>query len=165
MALRTNEPFLSKFPTIPGSLPRYPRIDISDAPAFIRRMRSTLPASLVAALFFALPGASALADHAAHSPAKDVLAALKAATVEGETADGKTYRIVYKADGTARMEVGGKAHDGKWSVDKGGHYCETWTGLFDGKRRCTGIEVAGPLLILRGPIATTRTVISGGPAK
>ncbi len=128
-------------------------------------MKRTFPACLVAALFLALPGAPALADHAAHSPAKDVLAALKSATVEGENAAGKTYRIVYKADGTARMEVGGKAHEGKWSVDKGGHYCETWTGLFEGKRRCTGVEVAGPLLILRGPIATTRTVISGAAAK
>ena len=129
-------------------------------------MKTAFPLPIAAAMLCAaLSAAPALADHAAHSPAKDVLAALRSATVEGENADGKTYRVVYRQDGTARMEVGGKAHEGKWSVDKGGHYCETWTGLFEGKRRCTGIEVTGPLLIMRGPIATTRTVISGGAAR
>ena len=128
-------------------------------------MKRILTACLPAGLFIALTGVPAQADHAAHSPARDVLAALASATVEGEDRAGKTYRIVYRPDGTARMETGGKAHDGKWSVDPGGHYCEKWTGLFEGKRRCTGVEVAGPLLILRGPIATTRTVISGGAAR
>lgn len=108
--------------------------------------------------------ASAWADHAHHSSAAEVLAALKGATVEGETAEGVTYRIVYGAvesdSGTAVMQLGDRTETGTWSVDSGGHYCETWPGLHDGKRRCGGIEVTGGLLILRGAFATTRTAIS-----
>lgn len=110
------------------------------------------------------PFAAALADHAHHSPAKTVLAALKGATVEGEDRDGKTYLIKYLADGSATRTVNGVAEPGAWSVDAGGHYCETWKQAYEGKKRCAGIEVTGSLLIIRGKIKTTRTVVEV-PAK
>ena len=137
-------------------------IDKRASARLIGRMSQSMRLAIMVLFAFVLAVAGAaptVADHAAHSPAKAVVAALNAATVEGEDDAGKTYRIAYRPDGTARLEIGGRAHDGTWSVDKGGHYCETWPGLFDGKRRCTGIEIAGPLLIMRGPIATTRTVV------
>lgn len=107
-----------------------------------------------------IAGGGAKADHAAHSPAAEVRAALDGATVEGQMPDGRTYRISYAPDGMATLRTGDATEAGRWQVDKGGHYCETWPKAFEGKTRCGGIEVAGPLLILRGTFRTTRNVVS-----
>ena len=101
----------------------------------------------------------AAADHAHHSPANVVLAALSGATVDGDTPDGKPYRIVYGADGSARIVLEGKTETGAWAVDAGGHYCETWPTAFGGKKRCSGAEVVDGVVILRGPFQTTRTIV------
>lgn len=116
------------------------------------------------ALVFAVFGglAETRADHAHHSPAKVVLATLTGATIEGENEKGQTYRIVYSKGGTATISLNGKTETGTWAVDKGGHYCEQWPSVFDGQMRCGGIEVTAPLLIIRGKIKTTRTVVSPG---
>lgn len=105
-----------------------------------------------------------LADHPHHSPAKVVNKALSGATVAGDQTDGSGYRISYAPDGTSSITVSGKTYSGTWTVDAGGHYCETWTGLFDGKKRCGGIEVVSGLLIMRGDFKTTRTVVDVKPA-
>jgi hypothetical protein len=106
------------------------------------------------------PIMSAAADHAHHSPAKMVISALSGATVEGEDENGKTYVIHYQANGNARRTLNDVTETGIWTVDPGGHYCETWTRAYGGKKRCAGIEVTGPLLIIRGKIKTTRTVVT-----
>lgn len=106
---------------------------------------------------------SAKADHAHHSPAKVVLGALSGATVEGEDGEGRTYVIRYEPGGKARRTVNGVSESGKWAVDSGGHYCETWKQAYGGKKRCGGIEVTGPLLIMRGKIKTTRTLVKAPP--
>lgn len=104
-------------------------------------------------------GQSAHADHAHHSPANVVLDALTGATVEGEDQTGKTYRISYGADGVATLTRGAATETGTWSVDKGGHYCERWPKAFGGTKKCTGVEVIDALIVLRGKIATTRTIL------
>ena len=113
----------------------------------------------------ALCAPAARADHAAHSPAAAVTEALRGATVEGETVAGRTYRIVYGTGGRMTMTVDGMSETGNWSVDPGGHYCETWPKAFAGAKRCSGIEISGGLLILRGPFNTTRTLVSSVPGK
>jgi hypothetical protein len=107
--------------------------------------------------------APAVADHPNHSTAKVVKATLTGATVEGENAAGKTYRIVYGADGSAEISIDGVRETGSWTVDKGGHYCEQWPKAFDKKKRCGSIEVVAPLLIMRGVFKTTRTVVKAAP--
>lgn len=92
-----------------------------------------------------------------------VKAALSGAIVEGEDGDGNTYVIEYQADGIASRTLNGVTESGKWTVDSGGHYCETWAQAYGGKKRCAGIEVTGPLLIIRGKIGTTRTVLKVPP--
>lgn len=104
-------------------------------------------------------GTAAYADHAHHSPANVVTGALTGATVEGEDQSGNTYRITYGADGVATLSKGEVTETGSWSVDKGGHYCETWPKTFGGAKRCTGVEVIDNLIVLRGKIATTRTIL------
>lgn len=104
-------------------------------------------------------GSPAHADHAHHSPANVVVGALTGATVEGEDQSGKTYRITYSADGAATLIRGAMRETGSWSVDKGGHYCESWPNAFGGVKRCTGVEVIDQLIVLRGKIATTRTIL------
>lgn len=104
-----------------------------------------------------------MADHAHHSPAKTVIAALSGATVEGEDRDGRTYVIRYLADGQAVRTVDGVTEPGRWTVDAGGHYCETWKRAHGGQKLCAGIEVTGPLLIMRGKIRTTRTIVETAP--
>lgn len=118
-------------------------------------------AGIAAAVALCAPAARA--DHAAHSSAAALKGALRGATVEGETAAGKTYRIVYGTDGHMTMTVDGKAETGNWSVDPGGHYCETWPVAFEGAKRCSGIEISGGLLILRAPFNTTRTLVTPSP--
>jgi len=103
-------------------------------------------------------GLPAHADHAHHSPANVVVGALTGAMVEGEDQSGNTYRITYGADGVATLSRGEIAETGSWSVDKGGHYCEIWPKTFGGVKRCTGVEVIDQLIVLRGKIATTRSI-------
>lgn len=103
---------------------------------------------------------TAQADHPHHNTAKEVNGALTGAVVEGETPAGETYRIVYDKDGKARYSANNAAQTGRWSVDSGGHYCETWEKAYGGEKRCAGIEVLSPLLIFRGKIKTTRTIVS-----
>jgi hypothetical protein len=116
-------------------------------------------AGFAALLIGPAPMMSAVADHAHHGPAKTVISALSGATVEGEDGDGRTYLIRYQANGVASRTLNGITEAGNWTVDPGGHYCETWKQAYRGKKRCAGIEVTGPLLIIRGKIKTTRTVV------
>tara|TARA_B100000676_G_scaffold300581_1_gene346460 strand:- start:448 stop:627 length:180 start_codon:yes stop_codon:yes gene_type:complete len=58
--------------------------------------------------------------------------------------------------------LNGRTETGTWTVDKEGHYCEKWPSVFGGKKRCGGIEVTAPLLIIRGKIKTMPTVVSLG---
>lgn len=116
--------------------------------------------ALSLAVFFIMVVTTAQADHPHHSTAKQVNGALTGAVVEGETPAGDTYRITYGKDGQARYSVKDEAQNGRWSVDSGGHYCETWEKAYGGEKRCAGIEVLSPLLIFRGKIKTTRTIVS-----
>ena len=127
------------------------------------RLTHPVPAIAAGAIFALCLSGAAQADHAHHSSAKTVLAALTGATVEGEDAAGITYRITYADDGKATLTRLGATETGTWSVDKGGHYCETWPAAFGGGKKCTGVEVIDNLIVLRGKIATTRTILPKAP--
>lgn len=57
-------------------------------------------------------------------------------TTVGRTAEGKSFTVLFRADGTAAGTKGSSSDTGTWEVSEEGYLCNQWTTWWNGDRKC-----------------------------
>lgn len=64
-------------------------------------------------------------------------------TAVGTTAEGRSFEVLYRADGTISGNLGPIKDHGKWDVDADGRLCSQWTKVRNGQRTCSELFAEG----------------------